>query len=465
MKTFLDTKKEIDDKFYKMKLEFESGDTKSYEYRRRFLQRLYEVIRNEEENIKTALYKDLNKTEIESYMSEIAIVIEEIKIAKKKLKNWMKPRRIIPSITQMPSKIREFSEPFGVCLIISPWNYPFQLSLCPIIGAVSAGNTVVLKTSQKSKNANKIIKKIFEDKILSKSVSVISGGDFENETILKKKFNYIFFTGSPKVGKIILDSAKDNLRPTTLELGGKSPAIVEQSADIEKTVKRICFGKFLNAGQTCIAPDYIIVEKKIKKVFLEKLIEEIKRMIPNIEYFKEKFPKIINNDHYERLKCYLKEDDIEILFGGEFFDETCQIYPTIISCSMTSKAMENEIFGPILPILEWEKFEDILEIINTNPNPLSLYIFTDNNKLEKKINEKISFGGGCINDTISHIISPKAGFGGVGNSGMGRYHGKYSFDTFSHKKTILKKSWYFDFPVKYHPYTERKFRIIKKIMK
>ncbi len=459
-----DISKKIDFEVEKLRRQFESGKTKSYEYRRNFLKRLYEKIKEEEKTIEKALKSDLNKSEFESYMSEIGFVLSEIRFTEKRLKKWMKPKRVFPSLTQMPSSVKEVSEPYGTALVMSPWNYPFQLSISPIIGAIAAGNTVLLKPSEYSRNTSAVLERIFRDDILSESVSIIKGGRTANEEILKREFDYIFFTGSPKVGKVVLNAAADSLTPVTLELGGKSPVIIEKTADIEKTAERICFGKFLNLGQTCIAPDYVLVEESIKDEFLNKMIEKFKEMIPDNEYFRENFPKIINRGHYLRLKEYLK--DADIIYGGILFDERRQIYPALINePSLESDVMTEEIFGPILPVISWKDLNEAINIVESKPKPLALYLFTKDREVENKIIKELSFGGGCVNDTISHIISPRAGFGGVGNSGMGRYHGKYTFETFSHKKTVLKKSWLLDLPVKYHPYTEKALKLVKKIMK
>ncbi|MDO5707078.1 MAG: aldehyde dehydrogenase family protein [Andreesenia angusta] len=456
--------KKIDKDYLDMIESFDSGYFKNIDNRIKYLKDLRDKIIEEENNIIDALHRDLNKSEIEAYMTEIGFILEEIKYCLKNIKSWVRPKRIRSSIIQFPSRIREYSEPYGTVLIMSPWNYPFQLSIAPIIGAIAAGNTIVLKPSEFSRNTSIVLSRIFRDNKLKAGVRVIKGGRFENEEILKKKFDYIFFTGSPRVGKIVMSAAADNLTPVTLELGGKSPVIVDENIDLKKTAKRICFGKLMNLGQTCVAPDYILIRDRVKDEFISELIRTIKEMIVDDEYFKNRIPKIINNQHFDRLMNYIEDE--KIIFGGIPYEDRNQIYPTIIDePKMDSDIMNEEIFGPIFPIISWSKTEEIIKIIKSKPKPLALYLFTNDRKLEKQILKNISFGGGCINDCLSHLISPRAGFGGVGNSGIGRYHGEYTYDSFSNKKVVLKKSWYLDIPFKYHPFKERDLKILKKFIK
>lgn len=442
---------------------FDSNTTKNLDFRLEKLKKLRELLEIHEGDIFDALNKDLNKSDFETYVSELGIVLEELNGVIKNLHKWSKPKRVRTPIAHFYSKSYVYSEPYGVSLLISPWNYPLQLALIPLIGSISAGNCSVMKLSQKSKHTTSLLSKILNENFEENFIKVIDSNEISNEELLKENYDYIFFTGSTKVGKTVMEAASKNLTPLTLELGGKSPCIVDSSANIPLSGKRIAWGKFLNAGQTCVAPDYLLVHKDTK----EELILEMKKSL--LEFFGEnpiensEYPKIITKDHFDRLKELLKEGEIEV--GGNADSNLQKIAPTIISkINWDSKIMDEEIFGPILPIIEYEDLEETIQKIKNMPKPLALYIFSEDNKTKDKILREISYGSGCINDTLIQLANPKLPFGGVGNSGLGKYHGKYSFDTFSNKKGILEKSNLFDIPLRYPP-SKDKLSIIKKIMK
>lgn len=442
---------------------FKKGDTKELTFRIDQLKLLKKTIQKNEEEILQALNKDLGKPHFEGYATEVGFILESIDYFVKNLRKWAKDKKAMVPLHQGISKSFIISEPYGQVLIIGPFNYPFQLLIEPMIGALAAGNTVILKPSENASHIEKLIVKLIEDTFPNDYVAVITGDRDVTSELIKAKFDYIFFTGSVGVGKIVMAEAAKNLTPVTLELGGKSPVIVHKDANIEVAAKRIAWGKFLNTGQTCVAPDYIYVHSDIEEEFkrtLGKVINEFYGKNPkeSIDY-----GKIINKRNFSRLIDLINKDKVYI--GGEHDIEKLYISPTILeNVTWEDKVMEDEIFGPILPIMKYESLDKIIEVINSKPKPLALYFFSENNKIQEKVLNQTSFGGGCINDTISHLISPKVPFGGVGNSGIGTYHGKYSFDTFSHKKSILKKSTKFDIKLIYPPYKNR-INIIKKVLK
>lgn len=440
---------------------FDSGKTRDYAFRINCLKKLKTAVLANERLICSALQADLNKPETESYMCEIGIVYDEISFHIKHLKKWMKNKRVKTPIAQFKSRSFISPEPYGVALIMSPWNYPVQLCLSPLIGAISAGNCAIIKPSSYSPNVSEVIEKIISQAFSREYVAVVTGGREENELLLNEKFDFIFFTGSVAVGKYVMKKASENLVPLCLELGGKSPVIVEKSANLEISARRICFGKMLNAGQTCVAPDYVLCEKSVK----DKFVEYYKKAV--LEFFKGEFsdfPKIINQKHFLRLKNLLVGE--KIIFGGELNENARFISPTLVEIeNLNSPLMQEEIFGPILPIITFENLDECIELINFKPKPLALYLFTTDKQTEKRVLNGCSFGGGCINDTIIHLATPYMGFGGVGQSGMGSYHGEQSFKTFSHFRSIVKKSFSLDLKMRYRPYTRKKEKIIKKFLK
>ena len=441
---------------------FASGATLDVQKRKQNLIRLRNTIISREQLILDALYADLHKSDFEGYMSEVGIVLEELRFIIRNMSRWARPKRVRTPLTQFPGSSFQLAEPFGVTLIMAPWNYPFQLCLSPLIGALSAGNTVVLKPSAYAPHTSEVIAQLLQEVFDPSYVAVVQGGRQENEELLEQHFDYIFFTGSSAVGKIVMERAALHLTPVSLELGGKSPAIVDATADLKLAAKRIAFGKLLNAGQTCIAPDYVLVESSVKDVFTYYVKQIIEEFFPLQNY--ENFPSIINEKHFDRLMQLVKDENI--ILGGDGDRKTRHIRPTILeNVLIDSPIMQEEIFGPILPILTFDTIDEAIKIVTAKPKPLALYLFTKHRQVEKRILREVSFGGGCINDTIMHIATSHMGFGGVGESGMGSYHGKASFDTFSHYKGVVRRYPFFDFSFRYHPYSERKFNLLKKILK
>jgi aldehyde dehydrogenase (NAD+) len=433
------------------------------EYRKETLTRLLYSIEENESRIIEALYKDFKKPEFEAVLTETNYVIGDLKQTLKNIKCWAKPKRVLPSILNFPSSDYIYSEPYGKVLVISPWNYPFQLALCPMIAAVAAGNSVVLKPSELTPNTSSIIAEIISKVFTKNHVEVIEGGVEVSQNLLAQKWDYIFFTGSVAVGKIVAKAAAEFMTPVTLELGGKNPCIIDETANIKLAAKRIVWGKFINAGQTCIAPDYLLVQEKVKSELIEHLKIEITNAYSDNPELSPDYTRIVNTRNWERLNALIEPE--KVLFGGQKNSEDCYLAPTLIDeTSFESAVMKEEIFGPILPILSYENDSELDEIISKYDKPLSLYVFTTRNKFAEKIIQKFSFGGGCINDTVIHFSNNRLPFGGVGHSGIGAYHGKMSFDTFSHKKAIVKKANWLDLPMRYAPY-KGKLTLIRKILK
>jgi len=440
---------------------FDSDVTKSVSFRTEQLKKIYKWIRDNTDDICAALKADLNKSKFEAYSTEIGITLTEISHTLKHLKKWAKPKRVRTPLTSFKAKSYVLSEPFGVTLIMSPWNYPFQLAMVPLVAAISAGNCAVVKPSAYSPATSQIISKMAKELFDEKYVAVILGGREENKGLLDQKFDYIFFTGGVNVGKTVMRAASDNLTPVTLELGGKSPCIIDKSADVKMTAKRLIWGKLINSGQTCIAPDYVYVHKSLKESLIVEIEKNIKLFYGDNPLQNEKYPKMVNQKHFERV-CGLIDGNI--LLGGKCDSQKQKIEPTLIDADWSSKAMQEEIFGPVLPIMVFENLSDVIFEIKSRPKPLALYLFAKDKVVEDKVLTSISFGGGCVNDTIMHIATSNMPFGGVGNSGMGQYHGKYSFETFSHKKSVLKKSLAIDIKLRYPPYKDD-ISLLKKVQK
>ncbi|MCI9575115.1 MAG: aldehyde dehydrogenase [Clostridiales bacterium] len=438
---------------------FSTGVTKSVPFRKMALQRLYDTIQRKEASIYLALKSDLNKSETESRLTETSMVLQEIRFVLRHLSHWVKPHIHPSAISQMPGVSFSFPEPYGSVLILSPWNYPFQLNLLPLVDALAAGNCAVLKPSEHAPHTAAILTEIIRECFPPKYVAVMPGGQETSEQLLEQPFDFIFFTGGQRVGKIVMEKAAKHLTPVCLELGGKSPCIVDDTADIRLAAKRIAFGKILNAGQTCVAPDYVLVHESVQQPFIAYLSYYFKKSLRN----PKDYPKIATSAHFHRLVRQMEHG--HIAFGGACNAETQQIAPTILyPVELDSPVMEEEIFGPILPILPYQNLREAVAFIKERPKPLALYLFSQNRLNQACVLNRVSFGGGCINDTILHLASPYLGFGGVGNSGMGSYHGKVGFDTFSHTKNILKKSNHFDFPFRYPPYGKLKQALLKKIL-
>lgn len=453
----------INDLIQSQKNYFLTGKTKSIKFRKNSLLKLKQEIIKREQDIIAALYEDFKKPEFESVLSETEIVLSELNLTIKNLNSWAKPKRVFPSMLNFPSTDKIYSEPYGNVLIIAPWNYPYQLALSPLIGAVAAGNTVILKPSELTPNTSKILEEIISTTFNSEHVAVIQGDVSISQELLAKRWDYIFFTGSVNVGKIVAKAAAEHLTPTTLELGGKNPSIIDETANIKLAAKRIVWGKFLNAGQTCIASDYIVIHKSVKQQFFDAMKSEIEiAYTKNPEQSKD-FARIINERNFNRLELMLQNENIVI--GGNTDTNELYISPTLIDePSLDSEVMKGEIFGPILPVISYSNEEDINAIISKYNKPLSLYVFSNNKKFAKKIIKTYSFGGGAINDTVIHFANHRLPFGGVGHSGIGAYHGKRTFDTFSHKKSIVKKGNWIDLPLRYAPY-KGKIKLIKFFLK
>lgn len=444
---------------------FNEGRTRPYEFRIKQLEKLKSAIENYEDEIMEALKKDLGKPKFEAYTAEIGIVYQEINYAIRNLRSWMKPKKVPTPIYLQPAISFIYPEPKGLVLIISPWNYPFQLAISPLVGAIAAGNCVVLKPSNKSKETEKIIEKIINEIYPSHYVSVVrgSGSEVVSPLIENNSFDHIFFTGSVEVGKKIMESAAKHLSPVTLELGGKSPVIVHEDADIENAAKRITWAKFYNCGQTCIAPDYLLVHESKKEELVEKIRFYINKYYGEEPAKSSNLGRIINNKSFNRLVTLL--GGCEIIQGGKHREEDKYIDPTLVEgVTMDHPIMKEEIFGPILPILAYKDISQVVATVRMNPYPLALYLFTQDQRIEDYILENIQFGGGCINHLIAHVANQHLPFGGVGFSGMGNYHSKYSFDTFTHKKSIFKSKGKLDSNMLYPPYKDERLKLVKKFL-
>lgn len=442
---------------------FNSGVTKDLEFRKQSLLKLKNAINEHENEIFLALKEDLSKSEFETYISEIGMVLEEINFMLKNMKKSFRKKRVKTPIAQFLAKSTIYREPYGNVLIISPWNYPFQLALAPLVGAIACGNCAVIKPSEYSPKTSAIISKIISKTFDKNYIAVVEGDKNASQTLLDNKFDLIFFTGSSKVGKIVMEKAASHLTPVVLELGGKSPCIIDKTADIKLAGKRITWGKCLNSGQTCVAPDYLLVHKSIKKQLIDEIIKNNELFYGKSPEKNDSFPKIITTKHFDRLKNLIKSGNV--IYGGNTDESTNKISLTLIdNVKWSDPVMQEELFGPIFPIIEYESLDEFIPIINSRPKPLALYLFTTSKEIENKIINSISYGGGCINDTIVHLATSNMGFGGVGESGMGSYHGLASIETFSHSKSVLKKSNLIDIPLRYPPYLNH-LKLAKKFMK
>lgn len=455
----------IRDKFNNSKAFFNTHKTKNLKFRKQQLKLLSKNIKNHENELLDALYKDLGKSKVEAYATEIGMLLKSIKLMRKELKNWSKTKQTDTPLYLFPTKSFIKKEPYGTVLIIGPFNYPVQLVFEPLIGAIAAGNTAIVKPSELTPHVAIVIRDIIEDTFDETYVSVVEGGIEETQTLLSLPFDYIFFTGSEKVGKIVYEAAARKLIPVTLELGGKSPVIVDDTANIKVASERISFGKFTNAGQTCVAPDYILVQRKVKNDLIKALKKTITEFYgENIEKSPD-FGRIVNQKHFNRLNDLLQIHKDNVVFGGNSSKEDLYIEPTLLdNITNDNKIMKEEIFGPILPIITYDNFDEVLEIIQSKSKPLSLYLFSEDENMTHRVLEELSFGGGAINDTLMHLANPNLPFGGIGSSGIGQYHGKYSFDTFSHMKSYTFKSTRLESSLFFPPY-KGKFKYIKTFFK
>lgn len=441
---------------------FEQGETRDLNFRKKQLRKLKLAIRANEKRIMEALKKDLGKSYTESYLTEIGVFYQEIKYILSNLNRLAKDRKVSTPFAHFPSKSKIIYDPYGVVLIIAPWNYPFQLVLHPLIGAIAGGNCAIIKPSEISSHSSRLIAEILDKIFEEEYIKVVEGEKEVSQKLLDEDFDYVFFTGSSRVGQIVLESCSKKLIPVTLELGGKSPCIVDRDVDVDLAAKRILWGKLLNAGQTCVAPDYLFVHEDIREEFIESSIKWIEKFYGKFPLENPEFPYIINEKHFLRLKEVLDKENI--LFGGNWDEEKRKIAPTIVEGNWESPAMKEEIFGPILPIHSYQNIEEIPKILKRKAKPLALYIFTNSKDKEEYILRECSFGCGAVNDVVIQVSSAHLPFGGVGHSGMGSYHGDESFYTFTHKKGILKKSNTIDIPLRYPPF-KGKLNQIKKILK
>ena len=443
---------------------FKSGKTLPVKVRLEYLKKLKEVIKANEQEIFDAIFNDLGKSSTEAYMCEVGLSLDEISYFQKNLKKFAKDKTVFTPITNFHARSYIKSVPWGNVLIISPWNYPFLLSIEPLIDAIAAGNTVILKPSAYSPYTSEIVRKIVKEVFPEEYVAVVTGGREENKALLEMKFDYIFFTGSSNVGKEVLRKAAENLTPVSLELGGKSPCIVDKSANLKLAAKRIVFGKFVNCGQTCVAPDYIYCDKGVKDELIGYIRQEISKQLGENPLENKNYGKIINEKHFNRLRGLINQD--KVVSGGKTSPETLKIEPTVMdNITWDDAVMKEEIFGPILPVMIYDNLDEVIEIVESKPHPLALYIFSSDKKNIKKVSELCRYGGGCVNDVVVHLATPEMPFGGCGESGMGSYHGKFGFDTFTHKKSILDKKTWFDLPIRYQPYSKLQNILLKMFLR
>jgi acyl-CoA reductase-like NAD-dependent aldehyde dehydrogenase len=456
--------KKIDELMAKQKVFFAKGDLQVIAFRKELLKNLKTVVLKYSDSIAEALNKDLGKSPFEAYATETGLILEEISNHINHLSKWTRPKKVKSPMVHFISKSQIYPEPFGNVLIFGTWNYPFQINLVPLIGAISAGNCAIIKPSEFTPHSSALLAKLIEEVFPEEIVSVIQGGVEESQFLLSRKFDMIFFTGSTKVGRIILEGASKYLTPVCLELGGKSPCIVDETANVDLSARRIVWGKFVNAGQTCIAPDYVFAHRNVKDQLLIKMQEYIKVFFGQDPKFSPDYARIINLANLNRLASLLSAG--KLITGGQVIPEERYLSPTIIDeINPSDPIMQEEIFGPILPIMTYSNFEEVKAYVNANPKPLALYYFTQNRDNKKRIIREISSGTVCINETVMQFGNSHLPFGGVGNSGFGKYHGKFSFDTFSHFKAVLQKSTLVDLPFRYPPYTKAKLRIIKLFLR
>ena len=443
---------------------FYTGATLPLSHRIEALKKIQSYILTHEAEIGKAIRKDLGKSDFESYMCETGLVLSEITYMLKHIRSFAKEKNVLTPLAQFHSRRFKKPSPYGVALIMSPWNYPFLLTIDPLIDALAAGNTVVLKPSAYSPYTSAVIQSMIEECFDTRYVAVITGGRAENTCLLNEHFDYIFFTGSQTVGKEVMRHAAAHLTPVTLELGGKSPCIVEESANLKLAARRIVFGKYLNCGQTCVAPDYIYCDRKIKDQLLAEIKRQIKRQFRSEPLTNKNYGKIINEKHFDRITKLI--DSSKVVFGGKCDRTTLKIEPTVMDhVTFDDAVMQEEIFGPILPILTYDSLDQAIHKINSMPHPLALYVFTSDKTAARKVTARCGFGGGCINDTIIHLATSEMGFGGFGESGMGSYHGKDGFRTFSHYKSIVDKKTWLDLPIRYQPYRKINEKLIHLFLK
>ena len=450
--------------FTKQQAFFNSNKTKNISFRINQLKKLKKIIKENESELYKAIFDDFGKSEFETYASELSLIYHEINIFIKNTKSWSKPKKVATGWANFPAKSYIIPEPLGVTLVIGAWNYPYQLSILPAISSIAAGNTVIIKPSELPSKTSAIMAKIINSNFPEDFIHVVEGGAETTTKLLEHRFDKIFFTGSIPVGKIIYQAAAKHLSPVTLELGGKSPTFVHSDCDINMTAKRIVWAKFFNAGQTCVAPDYILVDKSIEQKFIEALSAKIKEFYKASGDINENYVRIINTKNFDRLQKLMDTD--QLCFGGKVDRENRFISPAILNnVSFDDPIMQDEIFGPILPIVSYTNIDEAISKVKERPKPLACYIYSRNRKIIAKILHEVSFGGGAVNDSVMHLSNSNLPFGGVGLSGMGSYHGKFGFDTFSHFKSILDKPLWFEANIKYSPYTKNKMKLLKWLLK
>jgi len=448
---------------HKQRAFFHSGAPKALDYRVEALKRLRRVLLEREEDAYAALRNDLRKPQFEAYGSEIGFVLNEMRTAISRIPSWAKPKRVPTPLVLFPASSVIIPEPYGVVLIIAPWNYPLMLALSPLIGAIAAGNCAIVKPSEIARHTSAFLAKLIKDVYPEEHVAVVEGGARTSKRLLREKCDYIFYTGGSRVAHEVMKAAAVHLTPVTLELGGKSPAIVDQGADIRQAAKRIVWGKFFNAGQTCVAPDYVVAHSAIKDSLIAGMKRFIREFYGEDAFESPDYGRIIDLRHFDRLRTLTKKG--RVVAGGKFSKKDLFIEPTILDqISWNDPIMQEEVFGPLLPVIEYENLTHVLEAIRNLPKPLSLYVFSRNKTRQKQVVQTLSFGGGCVNETLSHFANPRLPFGGIGESGTGRYHGKHTFDLFSHQKSILKKPTWIDIPIRYPPY-RGKLGLVKKILR
>ncbi len=443
---------------------FDSGKTLDISFRVRALDRLEQSLLACEDRLYAALRKDLGKSRAEAYMCEVGLTLSELRYMKKHVRSFSRSRRVRTPLAQFHAKSFTVQEPYGVVLIMSPWNYPVLLTLEPLIGAIAAGNCCVIKPSAYAPATSSVLTRMLSEAYEEGYVAAVEGGRRENEHLLEQKFDYIFFTGGVKVGKLVMEKASVHLTPVTLELGGKSPCIIDHTADLRTAARRLVFGKYLNCGQTCVAPDYVLVDAQVQRELLACICREIRKQYGEQPLQNDAYGKMINRKHFDRVLGLIDRE--KLVCGGEYKEDTLQIAPTVLGDVTEEDAvMQEEIFGPVLPVLPVASMEEAYAFVKRRPRPLALYLFTADRKTEDRFLRDVSFGGGCVNDTVIHLATSRMGFGGVGNSGMGSYHGRKSFETFSHEKSMVKKYNWLDLPMRYQPYNERKEKLVRMFVR
>ncbi len=455
---------EISNLVEKQRKYFAAGATKNMDTRIWVLKKLHRAIRSHQSELAQAMRTDLGKSASESYMCEIGLTLSELSFQIRHLKKWARPKRHMTDLANFHGRSFSLREPYGCVLVMSPWNYPFLLCMEPLIGAIAAGNCCILKPSAYSPATSAAIKALIQEVFPEEYAAVIEGGRAENSALLEERFDYIFFTGGVTVGKLVMEKAAVHLTPVTLELGGKSPCIVDKTSDLKLAAARIAFGKYLNCGQTCVAPDYLLIHRSVKEAFLDHLSRMITEMYGSHPLDNPDYGKIINQKHFQRLVNLMTPE--KVIYGGATDPASLRIAPAIMDhVTREDAVMQEEIFGPILPVIAFDDIEEAFRFVLEGEKPLAAYLFTGDKKTEKHFLDRISFGGGCINDTVVHLATSRMGFGGVGCSGMGSYHGRRSFETFSHEKNILKKYRWIDLPLRYQPYGPWKDRLIHMFLK